>query len=80
MGHKKTRPNGPRKKAKDFLNTFLDSGPRPQKETESQAIKELISIRTLRHAKKELGVVSKKDGLAGGWFWHLPEKEGDHAA
>jgi hypothetical protein len=23
-----------------------------------------------------LGVISKKDGLAGGWMWSLPEKEG----
>jgi hypothetical protein len=79
IGHKKARPIGPRKKAKDFLDAFLGSGPRPQQETENQAARELISLTTLRRAKKELGIVSKKDGLTAGWIWRLPEKEGDHA-
>jgi hypothetical protein len=43
IGHKKAQPNGPRKKAKDFLNMFLGAGAKPQKETECQAVKELIS-------------------------------------
>jgi putative DNA primase/helicase len=68
-----TAATNPRKQAKDFLNTSLSAGPRPQKEIEDRAKAEMISTATLRRAKKELGIESYKDGLTGGWMWKLPE-------
>jgi putative DNA primase/helicase len=74
-----TPATNPRKEAKDFLIKILANGPMPQKEIEDLAAAELISIKTLKRAKAELGIISKKDGLTGGWIWSLPEKESSDA-
>jgi hypothetical protein len=34
-----------------------------------------ISGATLRRAKQQLGVVSKKQGFEGRWAWRMPEKD-----
>ena len=35
-------------------------------------VKGLISLRTLKTAKKDLGIISIKK--ADGWYWHLPKE------
>jgi len=69
-------------KAKELLEEYLSGGPRPQKEVEEEAEKVGITWRTLRRAKKDLGVLSHKAGMGGGWFWELPKvsNEGDQNA
>ncbi|MCR5105775.1 MAG: AAA family ATPase [Eubacterium sp.] len=37
-----------------------------------KSVKGLISLRTLKTAKKDLGIISIKK--ADGWYWHLPEE------
>jgi KaiC/GvpD/RAD55 family RecA-like ATPase len=39
-----------------------------------QAVNGVISLRTLKAVKKDLGIVSVKK--ADGWFWHIPNDEG----
>jgi hypothetical protein len=56
--------------AMDFLRRKLAKGPRPVKEIERLAKDEDISIKTLKRARKELGVKAKKSGL-GGWMLSL---------
>jgi hypothetical protein len=58
--------------AKDFLRTQLAQGPKKQADIEEAAEQEPISTATLRRAKKELGIKSKKLGKDEGWEWSLP--------
>lgn len=58
--------------AKEFLEGILQSGDWVlQKEIEAAADDASIASKTLRNAKKDLGVESKKKGL-GPWYWRLP--------
>ncbi len=51
---------------------FLSSGPKPAVEMERRIMESDIGERTIKNAKKKLGIVSyRKDGQ---WFWMLPEK------
>jgi hypothetical protein len=59
--------------AKDFLSSALAQGARPAKDVEAEARQEGISERTLKRAKKVLGVQSRKSGMSDGWEWSLPE-------
>lgn len=66
--------------AEQFLRDTLASGAMPQKEIERECKGAGFSVATLRRAKKRIGIVSKKDGMKGVWFWSLPDKktEGVH--
>lgn len=55
-----------------FLRETLASGAMPQKEIERECKGAGFSVATLRRAKKRVGIVSKKDGMKGVWFWSLP--------
>ena len=44
----------------------------PAKDIERECREAGFSKATVRRAKKRLGVVSQKGGMAGGWFWNLP--------
>lgn len=57
--------------AEDFISAALKDGPQPRKQIEDAAQAGGISEASLRRAKKQLGVLSKKDG-AGAWLWSLP--------
>ena len=59
-----------------FLETQLGDGPKLGAEVEAAARKQGIAERTLRRAKKELGVKADKEpGVFNGpWFW---SREGD---
>jgi hypothetical protein len=63
---------GQRREAKAFLNAYLEAGPMPAESVKQAAEDNGISERTLARAKKDLGVIVKKDGFAGGWTWALP--------
>ena len=58
--------------AEQFLRETLASGAMQQKEIERECKGAGFSVATLRRAKKRLGIVSKKDGMKGVWFWSLP--------
>ena len=53
-----------------FLETLLRDGPRSADEIAKHANKLGITERTLRRAREELKIVSKKDGKEG-WIWSL---------
>jgi hypothetical protein len=64
--------------AKDFLRGRLvtGSGRAPQAEIEEAADAEGISEKTLRRAKKALGIKAEKDKVANGpWYWIMPDAE-----
>ena len=62
--------------AKAFLQEELAGGPRAVQEIERAAKEAMIAPATLKRAKKQLAIESKKTGMDGGWEWSLPE--GDH--
>jgi hypothetical protein len=73
-----------RSEAKKFLQRMLANGPVPEKEIMEAAKTEDVSEKTLRRAKKDLGVISQKrtkkdhEGSEKGaaeWIWRLPEQE-----
>jgi hypothetical protein len=63
------KERGPDVKA--FLEGVLANGPLPEQKIEELAAGRNISIDQLKRAKKKLGVVSEKLGLAE-WQWSLP--------
>jgi len=72
--------------AERFLRDLLADGAMPYKEIEQDYKGEGYSLSTIKKAKKRLGVISKKGGMAGGWSWSLPDRnheevyEGDEEA
>jgi RecA/RadA recombinase len=66
----------------EFLKSVLASGPMPVKDIEAQAIdagllvtgKSLSQSKSVRDARKALGITSRKEGVAadGRWVWALP--------
>ena len=60
--------------AMDWLAYCLASGAKPAKAVNEEAEKIGLSKRTLDRAKERLRIVSKKDGMSGGWIWELPEE------
>ena len=64
--------NGEGAGAEQFLRETLASGAMPQKEIERECKGAGFSVATLRRAKKRVGIISKKDGMKGVWFWSLP--------
>ena len=59
------------KEAIEFLRELLANGPVGATDAEEAATKEGISSRTLRRARKELGIVPQKGDFVGGWSWSL---------
>ena len=62
--------------AKEFLLEELSNGSVPQAEIKNRAQAADISEKTLRRAKKALGVIATKSrgNLAGNWMWEMPGK------
>jgi hypothetical protein len=75
-----TEDDGDRKalaEAMEFLQDRLSSGAVvPAKEAEEHARALGITPRTLRRARKKLGVIPEKSGLKEGWTWRLPPEGG----
>ena len=65
--------------AEQFLRDELAAGAKPQKEIERECKGAGYSVAALRRAKKQLGIVSKKDGMKGAWFWSLPDAKHEDA-
>ena len=71
-----------RTEAADFLRASLADGPKPSKEVEAEAKDAGISWRTIKRAKKELGILAEPrpiertnsgDGPpVNRWYWSLP--------
>lgn len=66
--------------ADKFLRDLLANGSMAQKDIEADCTGAGYSFATVKRAKKRIGVVAKKDGMKGGWFWSLPiqNTEEDH--
>jgi hypothetical protein len=64
---------GALEQAEEFLQGALAQGARSEKEIAAEARQDGISNKTLKRAKKKLGVRSRKDGMRGAWEWSLPE-------
>jgi hypothetical protein len=60
--------------AKELLCEVLSRGPVAADEVKDMAKGEGIAERTLRRARKELGIKPVKSGMEGGWTWSLPPK------
>jgi hypothetical protein len=65
-----------KREAREFLLDHLEAGPRNSDDIVAEAKQEGIAERTLRGAKKELGIKSRRHGGTNGtWFWELPAKK-----
>lgn len=63
--------------AKDLLREVLSEGPVPAAEVKQEARSADISERTLKSAKRELGILTSREGESGKrgggkWIWALP--------
>jgi len=70
---------GQKSEAKDWLKAFLGEGEKPAADILKEGSKIGVSEKTIRRAKKELGIVSSKGEFSGVWSWALPggDKEAD---
>jgi hypothetical protein len=65
-----------KREAREFLIDKLEAGPLNSDDLIEEAEQNGISKRTLKRAKKELGIRSRKQHgkITGGWMWELPPK------
>jgi hypothetical protein len=63
-------PDDKRQIAVGLLTKLLENGPKPAAEIEATMATASVSGRTLKRAKRELGVTSEKSGDR--WIWRLP--------
>ncbi len=72
----------PREAAADFLRQVLAEGPTPVTTVKDEANQAGHSWGTVRRAADALGVIKRKGGMAGGWYWSLarPLAKGGTAA
>jgi hypothetical protein len=67
--------------AGEWLLTYLADGPRPPDEVQKAARGVGFAWATMRRAKKDTGVRSRKCAFSGGWVWEItptPKREGAH--
>jgi putative DNA primase/helicase len=62
------------KDAADFLRGLLADGPRAAKEIYAEAGGAGYSQDAMKRAKSRIGATARKQGMSGGWRWHLPEE------
>jgi hypothetical protein len=68
--------DGAMAKAVEFLKKLLSGGAIPAAKVTEEAAAAGISEKTLRRAKKKLGVKAVKSAFGGGWLWELPAEDG----
>jgi hypothetical protein len=61
--------------AKEFLREILHAGPRKEPDVMAEATQAGISKSTLKRAKKQLGIHSRKSGMQDGWMWTLSKED-----
>ena len=59
--------------ARQFLADLLAAGPVPANDVKRKAAGAGLSWTTVRRGKDVMGIKSRKQGLAAGWAWSLPE-------
>ena len=59
--------------ATEFLRELLKDGSMPAATVEAERKDAGHAISTIRRAAASLGVLKRKDGMSGGWYWQLPE-------
>ena len=59
--------------AGDFLRELLAAGALGSKQIKSDATEAGFGWRALHRAADRIGVIRRKDGMKGGWFWSLPK-------
>jgi hypothetical protein len=66
-----------KREAREFLLDRLEAGPVNSDDLVEEAKQEGIAFATLRRAKKDLGIKSRKQrgAVAGAWTWELPYKK-----
>ena len=67
------RPPEARSGAKEWLQDFLSGGGKPVNEILEAAAEDGFSEKTIRRAKNELGIKSKRTGEI--WYWFLPQND-----
>ena len=67
-----------KREAREFLLERLEAGPANSEDLIEEAKQEGIAEKTLRRAKKELGIKSRKQrgSVDGAWVWELPSQGG----
>src|SRR5262249_5595946 len=67
-----------KREAREFLLERLEAGPVNYGDLIEEAKQEGIAEKTLRRAKKELGIKSRKTrgAIDGAWTWELPPQRG----
>ncbi|MDZ4144724.1 MAG: AAA family ATPase [Burkholderiales bacterium] len=63
---------GPSGAAAEFLRERLALGTCPSKTIKGEAEEAGFAWRTVQRAADRLGVMRKKSGMTGGWYWSLP--------
>lgn len=62
--------------AAGFLRALLAGGSRPAKEVFAEACAAGFSKDVMHRAKRKIGAIAVKQGMATGWVWRLPEGGG----
>lgn len=60
--------------AVEFLQNLLADGPMPTKAIKADADGAGYAWRTIQRAQKALGIEAYKEGMKGGWHWHLSRR------
>ncbi len=63
--------------AQEFLRALLSNGPIAAKEIYKDADSAGFSRDAMKRAKSRIGVKCTKNGMAGGWVWHLDQRKDD---
>ncbi len=72
--HENPEEQGALADAKSFLLTVLEHGPVPPKQIYNDARDAGHAERTIKRAKKDLGIHATKGGMREGWIWQIPAK------
>lgn len=59
--------------AVEFVRAALADGPRAQHEVCAEAAAAGLTARSVQRARRDAGVISRKDGMSGPWVWSLAD-------
>ena len=65
-----------RTEAVDWLRSVLSDGPMLVRDLQRESKDAGLSWRTVKRAKAQAGILSRKSGYRGPWEWFIPEAEG----